>query len=117
MSTSEMKKLETRIDEIKHALFDLGPMRPGSITCQYRVPKERKTPFWQLSYTHKMRSRTEYVRPENLEALRQEVENFRIFKKLVDEWGALSLQLSQLRIKEIRTTEKRAKVKPKKKII
>ena len=117
MSTSEMKKLETRIDEIKHALFDLEPMRPGSITCQYRDPKERKTPFWQLSYTHKMRGRTEYVRPENLEALRREVENFRIFNKLMDEWVALSLRLSQLRIKETRTPEKRAKVKPKKKIV
>ena len=92
-------KLEERIARTKRSLSELGPMRPGSVSRQYKDPKERKRPFWQLSYTHRMRSRTEYVRPENLAAIREETVNFRKFKKLVDQWIDLSLRLSQLRSK------------------
>ncbi|MEX2381726.1 MAG: hypothetical protein WD490_05035 [Opitutales bacterium] len=54
MSTAE-KKLIARIQRVKHQLNELGPMRPGSITRQYRKPEERKQPFYQISYTHKMK--------------------------------------------------------------
>lgn len=74
-------------------------MRPGSITRQYRLPKEKKRPFYQLSYTHRMRSRSEYVRPENLAALRKETANFKRFRKLVHQWIELSLAASKLRTK------------------
>jgi hypothetical protein len=77
-------------------------MRPGSISQQYRDPKEKKRPFYQLSYTHKMKSRSEYVRPENLETLQRETETFKRFRGLVEEWIDLALQLSQSRIRETR---------------
>ena len=44
MSTS-LKRLEGQIEELKRELLALGPMRPGSITQQYRLPKERERPF------------------------------------------------------------------------
>ena len=66
-------------------------MRPGSITRQYRLPKERMRPFYQISYTHRMRSRSEYVRPENVAALRKETANFKRFRKLIDRWVGLAL--------------------------
>ena len=72
MST-QRKRIEEQIERIKQELLALGPMRPGSITRQYRLPKEKKTPFYQISYTHQTRSHSEYVRPENLQALRQEI--------------------------------------------
>ncbi|MCX5728360.1 MAG: hypothetical protein NTZ28_05915, partial [Nitrospirae bacterium] len=83
---------------IKKALRTLGPMRPGSITQQYRLPKERRRPFYQVSYTHRMRSRSEYIRPENLDALRKETANFKRFKTLIARWVALALAASQLRV-------------------
>ena len=98
MST-QLERTEERIRKIKQELFALGPMRPGSITRQYRLPREKKRPFYQLSYTHRMRSRSEYVRPENLAALRRETANFKRFKKLVDRWVELALAASQLRAK------------------
>ena len=98
MSTA-IVKLQERIDRTKRALSELGPMRPGSVSRQYKDPKERKRPFWQVSYTHRMKSRTEYVRPENLAAVSKETSNFRRFKRLVDQWVDLSLKLSQLRSK------------------
>ncbi len=94
---SKIGKLEARIARIKRDLDQLGPMRPGSISRQYRNPKERKTPFYQISYTHRMRSRTEYLRRENLKAVRAEVANFKRFRKLVDQWADAALELSRLK--------------------
>jgi hypothetical protein len=95
--SKQVKQIEVRINRIKHALDLLGPMRPGSISRQFRNPQERKTPFYQISYTHQMKSRTEYLRPENLKAVRVEVANFKCFRKLVDQWADQALQLSQLK--------------------
>jgi hypothetical protein len=98
MST-QLERTEERIRKVKQELLALGPMRPGSITRQYRLPKEKKRPFYQISYTHRMRSRSEYVRPKNLAALRRETANFKRFRKLVDRWVDLALTASQLRAK------------------
>jgi hypothetical protein len=92
-----MKQLEDRIERIKNELGRLGPMRPGSISRQYRNPQERKTPYHQISYTHRMKSRTEYLRRENLAAVRREVANFKRFRKLVDQWTDAALKLSQIK--------------------
>ncbi len=100
MATSisrKVKQIEGRIARIKRDLDQLGPMRPGSITRQYRNPQERKTPFYQISYTHRMQSRTEYLRRENLKAVRMEVANFKRFRKLVDQWADAALELSRLK--------------------
>jgi hypothetical protein len=98
MST-QLKRIEERIEKLKQELMILGPMRPGSITRQYRLPKEQKQPFYQISYTHRMRGRSEYVRPEHVAALRKETANFKHFRKLIDRWVDLSLTASQLRAK------------------
>ncbi len=100
MSTEE--KLIARIDRVKRQISELGPMRPGTITRQYRKPLERKQPFYQISYTHKMKSRTEYLRKEHLAAIRKETATFKRFKKLMEQWVDLSLELSQLRIRQAR---------------
>ena len=97
MST-QLRRTEDRIEGVKRELLALGAMRPGSITRQYRLPRERQRPFYQLSYTHRMRSRSEYVRPENIAALQKETANFKRFKKLIDRWVSLALEASQLRL-------------------
>jgi hypothetical protein len=86
-----------QIERVKQQLQELGPMRPGAISRQYRNPKEKKRPFYQISYTHRMKSRSEYLRPENLDALRRETANFKRFRKLMDRWVDLALKLSQLK--------------------
>jgi hypothetical protein len=99
MSTP-LRRTDEQIEGIKEELLALGPMRPGSITRQYRLPKERQRPFYQISYTHRMRSRSEYVRPENLAALRRETTNFKRFRKLISRWVSLALAASQLRVRQ-----------------
>ncbi len=99
MST-QLEKHEARIRTLFARMMALGPMRPGTLSVQYRNPAEKKTPFNQLSYTHKGKSRSEYVRPENLAAVRREVETYRKFRFLVEEATDLSLEASRLRHKK-----------------
>lgn len=93
-----LAQIETQIVSIKIQLVELGEMRPGSLTKQFRDPKKRTGPFYQLSYTHKMKSRTEYVRPNFVEKIKLEIEAYKRFKKLVERWSDLALERSKLQI-------------------
>jgi hypothetical protein len=98
MSTT-LERKEKEIAALLARMARLGAMRPGTLTVQYRNPAEKKTPFHQLSYTHKGRSRSEYVRPENLAAVKREVETYKRFKALVETLTERSLEASRLRHK------------------
>ena len=98
MST-QLDQKEKKIRALLVSVAKLGAMRPGTLTVQYRNPAEKKTPFNQLSYTHKGRSRSEYVRPENLAAIKREVETYKRFRTLVEAVTELSLEASRLRHK------------------
>jgi hypothetical protein len=91
-----MQQIERRIEGIKRALQEMGPMRPGSLTRQYKDPKHRAGAYWQISYTRGMKSRTEYVRRECVAAVRREVQTHKRFKRLVDQWVDLSIERSRL---------------------
>jgi len=92
-------RIEDKIQTIKSQLQDVGDMRPGSLTKQYRNPKERTGAFFQISYTHKMKSKTEYVRPEIVNEVRLQIRNYKEFKRLIEKWIALGIQYSQLSMK------------------
>ena len=94
-----LSQLEEAIKRTKGELMNLGPMRPGSLSRQYRDPKTKKRPFHQISYTHKGRGRSEYVRSEHLAQIRRETANFKRFRKLAEQWVELSLKTSQLRVR------------------
>ena len=98
MST-ELDQKEKKTRALLAQVAKLGAMRPGTLTVQYRNPAEKKTPFNQLSYTHKGRSRSEYVRPENLAAIKREVVTYKRFRTLVEAVTELSLEASRLRHK------------------
>jgi len=108
--------IENEIQTIKAQLQDVGDMRPGSLTEQYRNPQKRTGAFFQISYTHKMKSKTEYVRPEFVKMIRQQIRNYKEFKKLIEKWIELSIVHSQLSMKaEIkqRDLQHRKNTKPK----
>ena len=46
-----------------------------------------------------MKSKTEYVRPEFVKDLKEQIANFKNFKKLMQEWIDLAIEYSQLKIK------------------
>ena len=88
-------RIVNAIEKIKRELLYLGPMRPGTLSRQFKNPKAQKGPFWQLSYTHRMKSKTEYVRPAFLPQIKAETQNFKKYKKLTQRWADLALQLSK----------------------
>jgi hypothetical protein len=88
--------IEQRIDRIKQALLEIGAMRPGSLTRQYKDPQHHTGAYWQISYTRQMRSRTEYVRQESVKEIRRQIATHKRFKRLVDEWIDLSIEHSRL---------------------
>jgi len=98
MKNLKLTQIEKRVEKIKRELQNIGQMRPGSLTCQYRNPKDKTGPFYQLSYTHKMKSRTEYVRPEYVEQLRKQISEYKRFKELVEEWIEFGIQHSKMQI-------------------
>ena len=96
-----LKKLETigkKIEKVKKELLQIGEMRPGSLTMQYQKPAEKQGGYYQISYTYKMKSRTEYVRPEFVEDLTMQVENFKRFKALTQEWIDLAIEYSRMKM-------------------
>ena len=98
MQNKTLRELEKRIEQIKRELQTINEMRPGSLTCQYHNPKEKKGAYYQLSYTHKMKSRTDYVRSESVPQIREQIAEYKRFRVLVDEWVALAIKRSKIQM-------------------
>src|ERR1017187_8257852 len=99
MSQKRIQQIERRIDRIKRALLEIGPMRPGSLTRQYKDPQHRTGAYWQISYTRQMKSRTEYVRKEYVKEVRRQTVTHKRFKLLVDQWIDLSIEPARVSMK------------------
>ena len=99
MSQKRIQQIERKIDRIKQELKQIGAMRPGSLTRQYKDPEGKVGAYWQISYTRQMKSRTEYVRPQWVTALRRQIATHKRFKRLVDLWVDLSIEHSQLTVR------------------
>jgi len=98
MNAKRLAQIERQISKIKQELQTIGEMRPGSLTRQYKNPKEKTGPYYQISYTHKMKSRTEYVRPTFASDLRTQIATYKIFKKLIEKWIGLAIEHSKTRM-------------------
>ena len=96
MSQKRIQQVERRIDRIKGALMEIGPMRPGSLTRQYKDPQHHTGAYWQISYTRRMKSRTEYVRKEYVKEVRHQTLTHKRFKSLVEQWIDLGIEHSRL---------------------
>ena len=92
-----VRKIEKELEKLKDSLAKLGPMRPGSLTMQYKNPDLKTGGYHQISYTHKMRSRTEYVRSEYVAQVRREVAQYKKFREIVQSITDLSIELSKLK--------------------
>jgi hypothetical protein len=106
----KLDQIEKRIERIKKQLQEIGEMRPGSLSKQYNVcgkagcrckdetdPKKHG-PYYQLSYGHKGKSTTQFIRPDMIPAIKKQLTNYKRFKALTEEWIDLALQHSKLAI-------------------
>jgi hypothetical protein len=48
-----------------------------------------------------MKSRTDYIRKNSIENVKDEIENYKHAKALFDEWVGLGIELSKLKMKKI----------------
>lgn len=99
MNAQRLAKIEKDIETIKARIAELGILRPGSLTRQYKDPKERKGAYYQVSYTHRMRSRTAYVRADAVAEVRRQIRDHKKLKWLVERWVALGIEYSGLCMK------------------
>jgi len=105
-----IQTLEERIQRIKTQLASLGDMRPGSLSRQYNVcgkagcrckdPQnpQRHGPYYQLSWVHRGKSTTQFIRRPFLPQVRAEIASYNRFRKLTDQWVNLSLRIAQARL-------------------
>lgn len=95
--SKKIKKAKQRIEEIKKELCGLGQIRPGKLAKQNRKDRNGNIygEYWKLGYTYKMKVKSEYIPEEFVEKIRSQNENFKIFKKLTEEWIDLALIIGQ----------------------
>ena len=91
--------IEREIRSIKKRLLQIDEMRPGSLTSQHHErPNDRNYIYYQLSYTHNTKSRTNYIKKEFVEDVEKQIENYKLFKSLSKRWVDLAIQHSKLKI-------------------
>ena len=106
-----IETLKSEIEEIKRQIVGLDDLRPGSISEQYNVcgkkgcrckanPPEKHGPYYQLSYTRKGKSKSVFVKNENVPEVKRQVENYRLLKSLVERWVDIAIELADLKNKE-----------------
>ena len=107
-------KIQAQIDKIKKQLLQLGAMRPGTLSQQYAacqkpgckcvdpIHPQKHGPFYKLSYTHGGKSTTQFIRPQFVPEVRQQLEAYKKFKALTQQWVTLALELSKLELQQAR---------------
>lgn len=106
-----LKQVEEKIKKIKIKFLNIEKMRPGNITKQFNVCgtsgcacKDKKNPkkhgpYFKLNYQHQGKSRTVFVKEENVKKITKENNNYRLFKKLTQMWITLEIERSNLELK------------------
>jgi len=99
MEHKRMGQIEKKIARIKEALGAIGPMRPGSLTKQFKDRENEEGAYWQISYTRQMHSRTDYIRREWVKTTQQQIKEYKAFKRLTEMWVALAIEHAKLSMK------------------
>jgi len=102
---------QRQIERIKPELFELGDLRPGSLSEQFNVcgtpgckckksPPQKHGPYYQVSYTRKGKSGTKFVKRQQVAAVKRQLRNYARMRELVDRWVQAATELSELRLGE-----------------
>ena len=94
MNDKRLAQWQAQLARAKAHLAGIGPMRPGTLSQQYKDPVNKTGAFWQLSYTHNMRSRSRYVRPDEVQLIKPLLVNFKRFRARVDRCVDLSVKIA-----------------------
>jgi len=113
MSADRGTLLQHRIEQLKAEIASLGALRPGTLSRQYNVcgtpgcrckddPDQRHGPYHQLSYTWNGRSRSEFVREQEIARVQEQVRNYARLRTLVDQWVDAAIELARLERQRLR---------------
>ena len=105
MTNKKVETLLKKIDTTKNELIALGDMRPGSVTKQFHKRGDKKWPYWQISYTQNQRSKTEYLKDEFVEKIKAEVATYKKFKKLIEKFVNLNVEISKERLNILKSKQ------------
>ena len=106
--SARQQYLEKKIGSIKEKIAALGDLRPGALSEQYNVcgnprcrckatPPLKHGPYFQLSYTWEGKSTTQFVPKDSVPEVKQQLQNYRRLRELIDEWINLAMELSRLK--------------------
>jgi hypothetical protein len=119
-TTFSIQQIEQRIQQIKNQLVALGDMRPGSLSKQFNVcgkpgcrckdPENprRHGPYYQLSWVHRGKSTTQFVRRPFVAQVKAELITYKAFRRLTEEWVDLALQAAKLKLQAAKEAAKTA---------
>lgn len=75
--------------------------KPGC-KCVDPIQPQKHGPFYKLSYTHGGKSTTQFIRPQFVPEVRQQLATYKKFTALTQQWVSLALELSKLELQEAR---------------
>ena len=112
MTQLKQKQLKQEIKSIKNELEKMAIVRPGSLSKQYNVcgksgcackdkdnPKKHG-PYYVLSYRHRGKNRTEFIRKPFVGDVKEWVGNYQKLRDVIDKWIDCSIELSKMEMKE-----------------
>ena len=109
------EQIAAKIEKVKAELMQVGAMRPGTLSQQYSacqkpgckcvdpIHPQKHGPFYKLSYTHRGKGTTQFVRPQFVPEVRRQIAAYKKFKALTEQWVALALELCKLEMQEARS--------------
>ena len=95
-SMDNIADITSRIKQIKADLAALEDMRPGSLSAQSRRWGGK---YHQLSYIHRGKGHTEYVREADRAEVQRQLAAYKRFRALTKEWVDLAMKLCKLKAK------------------
>jgi len=112
------EKLRRQMEKIVSEIGELGPMRRGSLVERYlpcgkpgchcgRPDSRGHGPKYSLTYKVKGRTKTEYVSPDQVPLVREQLQNHTRFLELSKQLVATSEQISRLRLEGERQGSKK----------
>lgn len=102
------KQIIKKIQSLKSKLDTISSMRHGSLSQQYNIcgspgckckraeSPEKHGPYFNLSTKINGKRTTLFIKKENVEKVQMQIENYKKFTKLMEEWMDLAGQLADI---------------------
>lgn len=84
------------MEKIRESIAKIGHIHPGTLSTQTRSYGGE---YHQLSFTHAGKGHTLYVRPQNVDEVREAVTNYKHLRNLINQWLSLEIEYAEIRRK------------------